>query len=415
MTEAVVTQLPEVEVIRKDLEREIVGKRIKDVTVKTASLVGRHRNRPEFYGLLEGRKITGITRTGTVLRLELDDGNVLVLRLGRHATVTRETATAEPHKHTQFLATFTTGGAVHYTDPDKDGQLYVAAAEAVDGDPELRPEGIDPLADQFTWHSIGRELAARQQPLKTLLTDESFIIGLGDLYSDEILWSAGLAGERPSDSLSAQEVRRLYRALLMLSPSPYMFFLEFPELEDPRTGNSLMQRTVLIANTSNMPVAAREASVYTGITIAEYYRDMGYDVALMADSTSRCVAWPARGELGTEGSETRINPAEVQIGTRRSSCAVVARSHYFREVILSFRVQAGPRRNRSIAGALIAGLICTELSATGLLIVFSGAELSGGIPLVPHWLNLGIGRGLVGFGAFAFPFPVASGVSPSCT
>ncbi len=62
---------------------------------------------------------------------------------------------------------------------------------------------------------------------------------------------------------------------------------EFPELVDPKTKKPLMQRTVLIANTSNMPVAAREASIYTGITIAEYYRDMGYDVALMADSTSR--------------------------------------------------------------------------------------------------------------------------------
>jgi len=62
---------------------------------------------------------------------------------------------------------------------------------------------------------------------------------------------------------------------------------EFPVLEDPRSGRPLMERTVLIANTSNMPVAAREASIYTGITIAEYYRDMGYDVAMMADSTSR--------------------------------------------------------------------------------------------------------------------------------
>jgi V/A-type H+-transporting ATPase subunit A len=62
---------------------------------------------------------------------------------------------------------------------------------------------------------------------------------------------------------------------------------EFPELKDPRTGESLMKRTVLIANTSDMPVAAREASIYTGITIAEYYRDMGYDVAVIADSTSR--------------------------------------------------------------------------------------------------------------------------------
>jgi V/A-type H+-transporting ATPase subunit A len=63
--------------------------------------------------------------------------------------------------------------------------------------------------------------------------------------------------------------------------------LEFPELKDPRTGESIMKRTVMIANTSDMPVAAREASIYTGITIAEYFRDMGYSVAIMADSTSR--------------------------------------------------------------------------------------------------------------------------------
>ncbi len=63
--------------------------------------------------------------------------------------------------------------------------------------------------------------------------------------------------------------------------------MEFPELQDPRTGEPLMKRTVLIANTSDMPVAAREASIYTGITIAEYFRDMGYDVAVIADSTSR--------------------------------------------------------------------------------------------------------------------------------
>ena len=64
-------------------------------------------------------------------------------------------------------------------------------------------------------------------------------------------------------------------------------FTEFPELVDPHTGRKLMERTIIIANTSNMPVAAREASIYTGVTLAEYYRDMGYDVAIMADSTSR--------------------------------------------------------------------------------------------------------------------------------
>ena len=74
---------------------------------------------------------------------------------------------------------------------------------------------------------------------------------------------------------------------------------EFPELKDPKTGQSLMQRTVLIANTSDMPVAAREASIYTGITIAEYFRDMGYSVALMADSTSR---WAEEGYPAYLGS-----------------------------------------------------------------------------------------------------------------
>lgn len=77
---------------------------------------------------------------------------------------------------------------------------------------------------------------------------------------------------------------------------------EFPELKDPKTGHSLMQRTVLIANTSDMPVAAREASIYTGITIAEYFRDMGYSVALMADSTSRW-AEALREMSGTSGRD----------------------------------------------------------------------------------------------------------------
>jgi V/A-type H+-transporting ATPase subunit A len=80
---------------------------------------------------------------------------------------------------------------------------------------------------------------------------------------------------------------------------------EFPELVDPRTGHSLMERTILIANTSNMPVSAREASIYTGVTLAEYYRDQGYDVAVMADSTSRWAE--ALRELGGRMEEM---PAE---------------------------------------------------------------------------------------------------------
>ncbi len=208
------TQLPEVEVTRKDLEREIVGKRIKEVTVKGAGLVARHRNRPEFYKALEGRKIEGILRRGTVLVLQLDDGHVLVCKLGNGASLTRETATEEAGKDTQFVAVFTTGGALHYHAPNKDGELFVIPADELGDLPEFSPGGIDPLADQFTWPAFSRELAARRKMLKAVLTDESFMVGLGDLYADEILWSAGLSGSRESHTLSAQEVRRLYRAVL---------------------------------------------------------------------------------------------------------------------------------------------------------------------------------------------------------
>lgn len=208
------TQLPEVEVIRKDLEREVVGKRIKEVTVKTASLVARHRNRPEFYKGLEGAKIEKISRRGTVLAFGLDNDTTFVIKMGTQAGLTRETATEEGDKHTQFIAVFTTGGSLHYSDAAKDGELFIIPSADLADLPEFSPTGIDPLADSFTWHAFSRELMSRKTKLKPLLVDETFVVGLGDLYADEILWSAGLSGSRRSDTVSAQEVRRLYRAIL---------------------------------------------------------------------------------------------------------------------------------------------------------------------------------------------------------
>lgn len=208
------TQLPEVEVLRKHLEKDVVGKRIKDVTVKTASLVARHhRNRPEFSRALEGRRIEAVNRRGTDLLLELDEGKTLVLRLGTHATVTRETATAEAGRQTQLVATFTTGGALHYADADRDGELWVAGTEELQESPEYTSAGKDPLADVFTWHEMDQELKTRKAKLKALLVDPTFIVGLGDVYSDEVLWAAGLSGSRVSSTLSSQEVRRLYRSV----------------------------------------------------------------------------------------------------------------------------------------------------------------------------------------------------------
>lgn len=207
------TQLPEVEVLRKDLEKEVVGKRVKSVEVSAAKVVRRHRNRPHFAGALEGRKIEGVGRRGTWLLFALDGGVTLVVGLRSQAQLSREPATADPAAHTQAVVTFTTGGALHLVDPDEAAEMFVVDTARLDDVPEVNPGGIDPLAGTFTWHSFGTSLVSRAQALKSLLVDESFVLGLGDLYSDEVLWTAGLAGSRRSDRLSSQEVRRLYRAL----------------------------------------------------------------------------------------------------------------------------------------------------------------------------------------------------------
>jgi len=115
---------------------------------------------------------------------------------------------------------------------------------------------------------------------------------------------------------------------------------DFPELEDPANGNPLMARTSLIANTSNMPVAARESCIYTGITIAEYYRDMGYDVALMADSTSRW-AEAMRDLLPAGGDARRGGVPGVP---RRPSRAVLRARRLLREHQRDGRVRLGDRR-----------------------------------------------------------------------
>jgi formamidopyrimidine-DNA glycosylase len=206
------TLLPEVEVIRKDLEKEVSGKRFKEVVVSDA-LVARDGTADELAKSLREQKIESVSRRGTWLLFTLDNDTTLVLHLGSEAVVTRETATAEPADDVALLVVFTTGGALHLRDAESSSELFVIGSQSLDTVPELSTGGIDPLADTFTWHAFAAELKSRRTGLKKLFCDESFILGLGDLYSDEILWAAGLAGGRVSNTLTSQEVRRLYRAV----------------------------------------------------------------------------------------------------------------------------------------------------------------------------------------------------------
>jgi formamidopyrimidine-DNA glycosylase len=208
-------ELPEVEVMRRDLEREVVGKKIKSVEVTGTRSVRRHRNRKEFIDVLGGRKIVAVQRRGKYLVMKLDGTDALVVHLGMSGQLLRaKTAREKAPKHTHVVITFTQGGLLRFVDPRTFGEMFVTSYDEIDQQvEELAHLGIDPLETALSWDLFGRMLAERKTKLKPLLMDQKFIAGIGNVYSDEILFEAGLKWERQSDSLSEQEVRRLYRAI----------------------------------------------------------------------------------------------------------------------------------------------------------------------------------------------------------
>jgi formamidopyrimidine-DNA glycosylase len=210
-------ELPEVEVMRRDLEKEVVGRRIKGVDVRAhrnaMRIIRRHARRKEFSDRLVGAKITKVDRRGKYMLIHLEDGDVLVVHFGMSGQLVRGTRRQALPQHTHVVIEFTQGGDLRYIDPRTFGEMFVTAADDLGKIHELDHIAIDPLEDTFTWQEFSADLARRATKLKPLLMDQRFVSGLGNIYSDEVLFQAGLRHDRTSDSLSAQEVRRLYRAM----------------------------------------------------------------------------------------------------------------------------------------------------------------------------------------------------------
>jgi formamidopyrimidine-DNA glycosylase len=210
-------ELPEVETIRRDLQGEVVNRKIKAVEVRNGRTVRRHPSAKAFRAQLEGRTITGINRAGTYLLLTLDDGATLVVQLGVSGQIHRVKNVKEAKvPHTHAVITFTQGGQLRFVDPKTFGELFVSAAPA-EGEPalpELAHLGFDPLEDIMSWEKFWVLLSSHKSTLKSLLMDQDFVAGIGNMYADEILFAAGLRYDRQSNSLSSQEVRRLYRSMV---------------------------------------------------------------------------------------------------------------------------------------------------------------------------------------------------------
>jgi len=187
-------EMPEVETIRRDLEKEAVGKRIKTVEVTGTRSIRRHTNKKQFISRLEGRKITGVDRKGKYLLVKLEGGDYLVIHLGMSGQLLwSKSAKDEKAKHTHVVIAFTTAGQLRFLDPRTFGELFVTAADELEAAvPELAHLGFDPVEEAISWTVFGEMLHSKHRKLKDLLMDQKFIAGIGNIYSDEILWSAGL-------------------------------------------------------------------------------------------------------------------------------------------------------------------------------------------------------------------------------
>ncbi len=229
-------ELPEVETVRASLARDMIGRKIKACAVTNGRVVRRHASAKEFRALVEGRTVRSVGRLGKYLVLGLDSGDHLVVHLGMSGQLLRAKGPKDPKpKHTHVVMSLVPAGELRYVDPRTFGELFVSspppegvevalspfARLAIGGEglalrqavPELAHLGLDPLEDQFGWDRLAAILRSRSTALKAVLTDQDILAGIGNIYADEVLFAAGLRHDRPADSLSTIEIRRLHRAL----------------------------------------------------------------------------------------------------------------------------------------------------------------------------------------------------------
>jgi formamidopyrimidine-DNA glycosylase len=206
-------ELPEVETVRRDLERAVVGRRIVDVNAPGARTV-RRTSAAAVEGGLRGRVLVGARRRGKYLLGDLDDGGLVVVHLRMSGQLLLAPGGSERPRHTHVVCVLEGGDELRFVDPRTFGEVVVTRPERLASDlPGVASLGWDPLIDPMTPARFDRMVRRRRRRLKALLCDQHVVAGIGNIYSDEILWLARLRYDRRSDTLSAREVGRLRRAI----------------------------------------------------------------------------------------------------------------------------------------------------------------------------------------------------------
>lgn len=210
-------ELPEVESIRRDLNLEVTGRTIRSARVldtkNALRVIRRYSRREDFEDQLQGVEVLRVERRGKYLLLVLNNQTVLVVHLGMSGQIVLAAPSDPLVVHTHVVFDFADGGQLRYVDPRTFGEVFVADRSDLGEISELNKLGMDPLTGSITREHFSERFRQKKTRLKSLLMDQGFICGIGNIYSDEILFEAGLRYDRSSETLTPEEEHRLYLAI----------------------------------------------------------------------------------------------------------------------------------------------------------------------------------------------------------
>lgn len=207
-------EIPEIETLRRQLDREIAGKKIKTVDVLDKSVVAKN-SAGDLSSALDGIKIATVKRRARLLLVTLDSGDLLVFDVAKGGQLRRHQNKDAIADGTSIVFAFTQGGQLRLLAGGGKPVVFLTTPDELESlRPELTETGADLVETPVSWTVFARELVRHNDQIRQLLTDDRFIVGLGGLYADEILHSALLRYDRTPDSLTTQEIRRLYRSIV---------------------------------------------------------------------------------------------------------------------------------------------------------------------------------------------------------
>ncbi|HLH46477.1 MAG TPA: bifunctional DNA-formamidopyrimidine glycosylase/DNA-(apurinic or apyrimidinic site) lyase, partial [Acidimicrobiales bacterium] len=208
-----VPELPEVETVRSDLEREVAGRIVRRVEALGVRTLRRESNPARLRARLQGRRLTAVGRRGKYLILRFGGDDAAVVHLGMSGQLLWAAPGTPRPRHTHVVWDVDDGWELRFVDPRTFGAVFLSAGPGPDGEPaELAHLGAEPLDPRWTIEELRASLARRRSRLKPLLLGQRVVAGLGNLYTDEILWEARLGPERAAGGLTGREVGRLHAA-----------------------------------------------------------------------------------------------------------------------------------------------------------------------------------------------------------